>query len=59
MRHFLGALLAVGSAFVGIRRQRAAVVDWTNFRPHHIIIAGIVATALFVAALVIIVQLIV
>ena len=49
MRNFWSALKAVFSAFAGIRRTSAA--DLPHLRPHHYIIAGVVAVLMLIALL--------
>ena len=59
LRGFFRALAAVFSAMFGIRRGRAADYDWKNIRPIHIVLAGIVALAVFITTLLVIVNAIV
>ncbi len=54
----LRAVAAVLSAFIGIRKRTARDQDLASLTPVHVIVAGLVAAALFVAALVTLVQVI-
>lgn len=54
---FVTAVLAVLSAFVGIRRGGVPLAE-RGVRPVHLIVAGIIGAALLVTALVTIVRLI-
>ena len=54
--HFLRAVGAVLSAFVGIRKRHSAAADFASTRPLHIIAAGILSVALFVGVILLIVQ---
>ena len=53
---FLSAVLAVLSAFVGIRRSGASLAE-RGVRPVHIVVAGVICTALLVTTLITIVRL--
>ena len=48
----LRALSAVLSAFIGIRKSTARDQDLATLKPVHVIVAGLLAAAVFVAALV-------
>ncbi|UUX95681.1 DUF2970 domain-containing protein [Aquabacterium sp. J223] len=50
------ALAAVAWSFFGVRRSVDHERDVTQLNPLHVIVAGLVAAALFVAALVLLVQ---
>lgn len=58
MREFAAAIVAVLSAFVGIRRKRAALRDG-SLRPHHVIVAALLCVAVLVASIVLLVRTIV
>jgi hypothetical protein len=52
------AVSAVLSAFIGIRKSAARDRDLASLKPAHVIVAGLVAAAAFVAMLVTLVQVI-
>jgi hypothetical protein len=54
----LRAVSAVLGAFIGIRKSSARDRDLANVKPAHVIVAGIIAAALFVIILVTLVNLI-
>lgn len=54
MRQFGRAILAVLSAFAGVRNSSAARPQ--GLRPHHYIIAGVLMVAVFVAILLTVVR---
>jgi Protein of unknown function (DUF2970) len=58
MREFFAAILAVLSAFVGIRKRGAALAD-QGIKPQHIVVAAILCLAMLVVSIVSLVQLIV
>ena len=49
---FVQTLRAVAWSFFGIRRSASSQQDMTQLNPVHVIIAGLIGAALFVAALV-------
>jgi hypothetical protein len=53
---FLQTVRAVAWSFFGIRRSADHQVDLQNLNPLHVIIAGVLAAALFVGALVVLVN---
>jgi hypothetical protein len=53
---FLQTLRAVAWSFFGVRRSADYAKDVAKLNPVHVIIAGILGAALFVAALVLLVQ---
>jgi hypothetical protein len=55
----LRAISAVLGAFIGIRRRSAGDRDLASLKPVHVIMAGVIAAALFVIILVTLVNLIV
>ena len=48
----LRAVSAVLSAFIGIRKSAARDKDLASLKPIHVIVAGLIAAAVFVATLV-------
>lgn len=52
---FLAALVAVLSAFIGIRKRGASLAD-QGIRPQHIVIAALLCAAAFVTTLLLIVR---
>jgi hypothetical protein len=48
----LRAISAVLSAFIGIRKSAARDKDLASLKPIHVIVAGLIAAAVFVATLV-------
>lgn len=52
------AVSAVLSAFIGIRKSAARDRDLASLKPVHVIVAGLIAAAVFVAVLVTLVQVI-
>ena len=48
---FLRVLGAVFSSFLGIRKKAAGERDMVTIKPVHVIVAGVLAAALLVAAL--------
>ena len=48
----LRAVPAVLSAFIGIRKSAARDKDLASLKPVHVIVAGLVAAAIFVATIV-------
>jgi hypothetical protein len=54
----LRAVSAVLSAFIGIRKSSARDRDMASVRPVHIIVAGVIAAAIFVLTLITLVRLI-
>lgn len=56
---FLGTLKAIGWAFFGVRGGKGYERDLAQLNPLHVIIIGLLLAALFVIALVIIVNLVV
>jgi hypothetical protein len=55
---FLRVLGAVFSSFLGIRRKAAGERDMITIKPVHVIIAGVLGAAIFVAVLVALVTMI-
>lgn len=55
---FVATLVAVLSAFVGIRRKSAYQRDAVHLKPVHVIVAGVVCGILFVLSIVGVVSLI-
>lgn len=53
----LRAVLAVLAGFIGIRRGQRAAQDSAHLRPVHVVIAGVVMVAAFIALLLFVVQL--
>jgi hypothetical protein len=51
-RSFLRTFLAVFWSFFGVRKARDLEQDASELKPVHVVVAGIVAAALFVAALI-------
>ncbi|MEO8836535.1 MAG: DUF2970 domain-containing protein [Caldimonas sp.] len=49
-------LLAVGWSFFGVRKGRDLERDASELNPLHVVIAGVIAAALFVVALVVLVN---
>lgn len=56
---FLATMKAVLWSFFGVRKRSDYESDATNLNPVHVIIAGIIAAALFVTILLMIVRLVV
>jgi hypothetical protein len=56
--HPLRAVAAVLSAFIGIRKSTARDKDLASLKPLHVIVAGLIAAAVFVATIVALVMLI-
>jgi hypothetical protein len=54
----LRAVSAVLGAFIGIRKSAARDRDLASLRPVHVIVAGVIAAAIFVLTLVTLVRLI-
>mgnify|MGYP001403952464 CR=1 FL=1 len=54
----LQAVAAVLSAFIGIRKSSARDRDLATVKPLHVIIAGVVAAAIFVITIVTVVRMI-
>jgi hypothetical protein len=52
------AVSAVLGAFIGIRKSSARDRDLASLRPVHVIVAGVIAAAVFVLTLVMVVRLI-
>lgn len=50
--HPLRAVSAVLSAFIGIRKSSARDKDLASLKPVHVIVAGLIAAAVFVATIV-------
>jgi len=55
---FLRVLAAVFASFLGIRRKAAGERDMVTIKPVHVIIAGLLGAAIFVAVLVALVTMI-
>jgi hypothetical protein len=53
---FLQTLRAVGWSFFGVRRSSDNALDVQKLNPVHVVIAGVLGAALFVGALVLLVQ---
>jgi hypothetical protein len=53
---FLQTMRAVGWSFFGVRRSADYAQDVAKLNPVHVIIAGVIAAALFVVSLVLLVQ---
>ena len=53
---FLGTVKAVAWSFIGIRKGDGYDKDVAQLNPVHVIIAGVVAAAVFVVSLVLLVQ---
>ncbi len=53
---FLQTLRAVAWSFFGVRRSSGYAQDVAKLNPVHVVIAGVVGAALFVLALVLLVQ---
>lgn len=56
---FVATMKAVLWSFFGVRKKSDYESDATNLNPVHVIIAGIIAAALFVTILLVIVKLVV
>ncbi|MGE0072204.1 MAG: DUF2970 domain-containing protein [Thiomonas sp.] len=56
---FLRALTAVLWSFAGIRKSSDRSKDFQHARPEHIVIAGLLAAAIFVIGLIFIVNLVI
>lgn len=56
---FWATVSAVFSAFAGIRRKSAYQRDAAQFRPLHLIIAGLIGGLVFVIAIVLVVRLVI
>jgi hypothetical protein len=56
---FLGTLKAIGWAFFGVRGGKGHERDLARLNPLHVILVGVLLAALFVIALVVIVNLVV
>jgi amino acid transporter len=56
---FLRALVAVLWSFAGIRKSSERSKDFQNAKPEHIIAAGLLAALVFVAGLLLIVNLVI
>ena len=54
--HFGKAMIAVAWSFFGIRKRADFEADSTRLEPVHVLLAGLVGAALFVAALVLLVR---
>ncbi len=54
----LQAVAAVLSAFIGIRKSSARDRDLATVKPLHVVIAGVIAAAIFVIAIVTVVRMI-
>jgi hypothetical protein len=55
---FLRVLSAVFSSFLGIRRKASGERDMVTIKPVHVIVAGLLGAAIFVAVLIVLVTLI-
>ncbi len=55
---FLRVLAAVFSSFLGIRRKAAGEHDMVTIKPVHVIVAGLLGAAIFIAILVALVTMI-
>ncbi len=55
---FLRVMSAVFSSFLGIRRKASGEHDMVTIKPVHVIVAGLVGAAIFVAVLVVLVTMI-
>ena len=53
---FIQTLRAVGWSFFGVRRSADYAQDVAKLNPVHVIIAGVIGAAMFVLALVLLVQ---
>ncbi len=53
---FLGTMKAVAWSFIGIRKGAGYEKDVAQLNPVHVIIAGVIAAAVFVVSLVLLVQ---
>ena len=53
---FLETVKAVGASFFGVRGRRSHERDFAKLNPLHVILVGLAAAALFVAALVLVVK---
>ena len=53
---FLGTMQAVAWSFFGVRRRAGLEKDVQQLNPLHVIVAGVIAAALFVGVLVVLVQ---
>lgn len=58
-RSFLATLGAVFWSFVGLRRRADYERDATSLNPFYVIGAGLIAVAIFIAALIVVVRLVV
>ena len=56
---FFDSLKTVAAGFVGVRRRADHDAQRAPMRAHHIIIAGVLGAALFVATLIIVVRIVV
>lgn len=54
----LRAVSAVLGAFIGIRKSSARDRDMASLRPVHVVVAGVIAGAIFVLTIVMVVKLI-
>ena len=55
---FMSTVKAVLWSFIGIRRRRGFEEDARKLNPLHVIVAGVIAAAIFVIGLVLVVQLV-
>jgi hypothetical protein len=53
---FLQIIGAVFWSFFGIRRKAAGERDMGTIKPHHVVIAGVLGAAIFVAVLIVLVH---
>ncbi len=53
---FFRVLGAVFASFLGIRKKTSGEHDMVTIKPHHVIIAGVLGAALFVAILIVLVR---
>lgn len=58
-RTFMGTMVAVGWSFIGLRRKSDFDEDVGGLNPLYVIIGGLIATAIFIAILLTIVNLVV
>lgn len=58
-RSFMGTMIAVGWSFIGLRRKSDFDEDVGGLNPLYVIIGGLIGTAIFIAILLTIVNMVV
>lgn len=58
-RSFLGTLSAIAWSFVGLRRREDYERDATSLNPFYVLIAGLIAVAIFIGLLLFVVKMVV